>query len=88
MPVAGPDAHDVHDHARDPDLVAVADRLLHQAEAGAGGRGERLRAGEAAAQDGVGAGDLVLFLEEAELGMARPRRPEAWARISDDGLIG
>jgi hypothetical protein len=82
------DAHDVDDHARNADLVAVADGLLHQAEARPGGSGERLGAGKAPAQDGVGAGDLVLFLEEAELGVLRGVVTEAWARISDEGLMG
>ena len=49
--------------------MAVADRLLHQAEARPGRGGERLRPGEAAAEDGVRAGDLVLLLQEAELRM-------------------
>ena len=67
----GPDAHNVHDHARDADLVAVADGLLHQAEARAGGGGEGFGAGQARAQDRVGAGDLVFGLQEAKLGMRR-----------------
>ena len=88
MPVAGPDAHYVDDHARDADLVAVPDGLLHQAEAGPGGGRERLGSGQAAAHDRVGAGDLVLGLEEAELGMPGGVDCDACARISDEGLIG
>src|ERR1035437_1490203 len=67
----GSDAHDVHDDRRDADLVAVADRLLHQAEARPGGCRERLGAPPARSPKGVGAGDLVLGLEEAELRVIR-----------------
>ena len=66
---SGTDAHDVHDHSRDADLVAVTDRLLHQAEARAGGSRERLGAGQARAKNGVGTGNLVFGLEEAEFGV-------------------
>ena len=65
------DAHDVHEHARHADLLRVADRLLHEAEARTGGGGEGLRARQGGADDRVRRRDLVLRLQEAELGVLR-----------------
>ena len=61
----GAHALDVHDHHGDLSLGGIADVLLLQGEARAGGGGHGLDAGHGSADGGGGAGDLVLHLEEA-----------------------
>ena len=75
MPVARTHPLDVHEHAQDPDLLGVADGLLHQAEARTAGGGEGLGPGRRGADDCVRARDLLLRLQEAELEvLSRPAR--------------
>ena len=80
----GANALHVDEDARHADLLGVAHGFLHQAEARAAGGGERLGAGQRGADDGIGAGDLVLRLQEAELGCSAAQ-PEAMFRISVEG---
>ena len=60
----------VEDHRRDFGEIGEAEELLHQRDAGAGGRGERARAVPGRADHHADRGQLVLGLDDGEAVLA------------------
>ena len=66
----GAGALHVHDHGRDFGEIGQADELLHQRDAGTGGRGEGARAVPGRADHDADRGEFVLALHDRVFGLA------------------
>ena len=95
MPVEGPDALDVEDHAGHLGVVAQAGKLRHQRDARPGGRGHGARARPACAQHHADRGQLVFRLHHGEGRLAvrldavlASRNRSTFSTSDDDGVIG
>ena len=95
MPVDGPPRCTSMIDGRDLGEVGEADELLHQRDAGAGGRGEGARAVPGGADHHADGGELVLGLDDGVAGLAGLRvgaeRRQCVAKASAsevEGVIG